>query len=245
MSGETEPGPSVQLDPSRPVVGIWHNQSSNTLFHDAMKIARNRGQEMILGGNLDVENPFNQASTKDRNNTWTTVTSDRQLVDHLLALYFCWEYPTFASLSKEHFIKGFREGNHRYCSPLLVNALCALGSRFSDLPNFPEDSKNNATIGDQFFAEALRLFGAEQDHRTLTTIQSLSLMSIREATCGRIREAMFFSGQSIRLAIEKGLHLDAEDEDEDEDGIGDEEGDGEADEVVRKATFWGAFSLNE
>jgi len=34
--------------------------------------------------------------------TWTTITADEALVQHLLALYFCWEYLTFASLSKEH-----------------------------------------------------------------------------------------------------------------------------------------------
>lgn len=33
---------------------------------------------------------------------WTTVTSDTELIEHFLALYFCWEYPIFASLSKEH-----------------------------------------------------------------------------------------------------------------------------------------------
>src|SRR5256885_1609592 len=45
--------------------------------------------------------------------TWTTITADGALVQHLLALYFCWEYPTFASLSKGHFLKDFMDGRPR------------------------------------------------------------------------------------------------------------------------------------
>jgi hypothetical protein len=70
----------------------------------------------------------------------------------------------------------------------------------------------------------------------LTTIQALGLMSIREASYGHAKESIFFSGQSIRLAIEKSLHLDAEEGDEDE---------SEDVEAVRASTFWGAFSLDE
>lgn len=46
------------------------------------------------------------------------ITSDTDLIQHLLALYFCWEYPTFASLSKEHHLRDFHDGRSRYC-PLL------------------------------------------------------------------------------------------------------------------------------
>ena len=52
-------------------------------------------------------------------NIWSTVTKDVCLIQHLLALYFCWEYPVSASLSKEHFLKDFRDGKSRYCSPIL------------------------------------------------------------------------------------------------------------------------------
>ncbi|KAH6645550.1 hypothetical protein BKA67DRAFT_115784 [Truncatella angustata] len=34
--------------------------------------------------------------------TWTNITSDTSVIQNLLALYFCWEYPIFASLSREH-----------------------------------------------------------------------------------------------------------------------------------------------
>ncbi|RYO79962.1 hypothetical protein DL766_010140 [Monosporascus sp. MC13-8B] len=164
-------------------------------------------------------------------NTWTTVTSDVNLVRHLLALYFCWEYPTFASLSKEHFLKDFNAGRHRYCSPILVNALLALGCRFSEQPKTRTDPNNPHTSGDHFFKEALRLLSRESNHHNLTTIQALGIMSIREASCGRDSESWYYAGQSIRLTIEMGLHRLA--------------GDGDADELaVQAATFWGAFALD-
>ncbi len=164
--------------------------------------------------------------------TWTTVTSDVNLVRHLLALYFCWEYPTFASLSKEHFIKDFNGGRHRYCSPMLVNALLALGCRFSEQPKTRTDANDPHTSGDHFFKEALRLLSRETNHHNLTTIQALGIMSIREASCGRDSESWYYAGQSIRLTIEMGLHRLA--------------GDGDADELaVQAATFWGAFALDQ
>ena len=163
---------------------------------------------------------------------WTGITADSSLVQHLLALYFCWEYPTFASLSKEHFLKDFQEGRPRYCSPILVNALLALGCRFSSQPNTRANPDDPYTSGDHFFKECQRLFCLEENHHTLTTIQALGIMSIREASCGRDSESWYYAGQSIRLAIEMGLHR-----------IGDT---GDDDEIaVQSATFWGAFALDQ
>jgi hypothetical protein len=163
--------------------------------------------------------------------TWTNVTNDSGLVQHLLALYFCWEYPTFASLSKEHFVKDFCDGRHRYCSPILVNALLALGCRFSTQPNTRANADDPYTSGDHFFQEALRLFHRESQHTTLTTIQALGIMSIREASRGRDSESWYYAGQSMRIAIEMGLHRVGSDGDEDE-------------LAVQAATFWGAFALD-
>ncbi|KAJ0279367.1 hypothetical protein COL940_006777 [Colletotrichum noveboracense] len=163
---------------------------------------------------------------------WTNITEDGSLVQHLLALYFCWEYPTFASLSKEHFLRDFQNGISRYCSPILVNALLALGCRFSSKSSTRANPSDPYTSGDHFFKEAQRLFYLEDDHHTLTTIQALGIMSIREASCGRDSESWYYAGQSIRLAIEMGLHQLQDDGDHDE-------------FAVQAATFWGAFALDQ
>jgi hypothetical protein len=142
--------------------------------------------------------------------SWTNITSDRQLVDHLMALYFCWEYPTFTSHSKEHFLEAYKTGDRNYYSELLVNAIQAMGCRFFSQAGAQADPNDGNTAGDHFFAEAERLLFEEKDHRSLTTIQALGLMAIREASSGHSSQSIFFSGQSMRLAIEMGLHLDAE-----------------------------------
>jgi hypothetical protein len=91
------------------------------------------------------------------------------------------------------------------------------------------------TAGDAFFSEAVGLFDAESDHHVLTTIQALGVMSLREASCGRIKESHFLSTQSIHLATEMGLQLNTSGSEDEND----------TERAVRAVTFWGALSLNE
>ncbi|KAI2627165.1 hypothetical protein GGS21DRAFT_256503 [Xylaria nigripes] len=205
--------------PARSPVGSWRQNQD-----------RSEDQATFRGMN-QVPALFDYSEIKVHPSTWTNITSDSSLVQHLLALYFCWEYPSFASLSKEHFLRDYLHGRHRYCSPILVNALLALGCRFSTQPDARADPSDPSTSGDHFFKESLRLLYMETNHYNLTTIQALGIMSIREASCGRDSESWYYAGQSVRLAIEMGLHRLDVDGDEDE-------------HAVQAATFWGAFSLD-
>ena len=236
MSWTVDSTNPIHSSPCYPAVGVWRRQPTDPVFGSVPHSVTHRGQDLILEHRAGPGNLSGQHESNPDYESWTTVTRDRDLVEHLLALYFCWEYPVFASLSKEHFLEDFRRGIPRYCCQLLVNALLALACGWSDRSSVRADPEDSATTGDHFFSEALRLYEAEEDHRILTTIQALGIMSIREASCGRVSESIFFSGQSIRLALEMGLHLDVED-------IDDEAAD--VDEAVRGATFWGAFALDE
>jgi hypothetical protein len=211
--------PDVIMD-TQSRIGSWVQSQV-----DESEASRGRGFDQILLSSVP--------EMKVPPRTWTKLTDDPGLVQHLLALYFCWEYPTFASLSKEHFLKDFMEGRPRFCSSILVNALLALGCRFSSKPNTRSVPDDPHTSGNHFFKECQRLFYQEQNHHKLTTIQALGIMSIREASCGRDSESWYYAGQSMRLAIEMGLHRlqdDAEDDDE---------------SAVQTATFWGAFALDQ
>ncbi|KAK3336356.1 fungal-specific transcription factor domain-containing protein [Cercophora scortea] len=185
---------------------------------------RSRGLDRVLSPDF--------SDTRAPARTWSMVTNDASLVQHLLALYFCWEYPTFALLSKEHFLRDFVDGRTRYCSSILVNALLALGCRFSSLPGTRTDPDDPTTSGDHFFMECLRLFHLEKSHHSLTTIQALGIMSIREASCGHDSESCYYAGQSARLATEMGLHMIQDDRRNDDES------------EVQAATFWGAFALD-
>ncbi|KAF5678484.1 NirA-like nitrate assimilation regulatory protein [Fusarium heterosporum] len=203
-------------------VGSWAEGMHPDQMSDGLP--RFHGVEKILS-------PLKGPELRKPTASWTVITNDSTLVQHLLALYFCWEYPTFASLSKEHFLHDFQDTRNRYCSSILVNALLALGCRFSTHPMSRANPNDPYTSGDHFFKEALRLLAQETDHHTLTTIQALGIMSIREASCGRDSESWYYAGQSIRLAIEMGLHRIMDEGDEDE-------------LAVQAATFWGAFALD-
>ncbi|PQE24996.1 hypothetical protein CJF32_00009567 [Rutstroemia sp. NJR-2017a WRK4] len=191
-----------------PAIGHWHKQTmDHSTLDSTVLYAKGQGQADILGHEFGGDHSDHKILGPL---SWTNVTSDRQLVDHLMALYFCWEYPTFTSLSKEHFLEAYKTGDRNYCSELLVNAIQAVGCRFSSQAGARADPNNSNTAGDHFFAEAERFLFEEKDHHSLTTIQALGLMAIREASSGHSSQSIFFSEESMRLAIEMGLHLDAE-----------------------------------
>ncbi|KAK6857754.1 hypothetical protein PG995_005453 [Apiospora arundinis] len=136
---------------------------------------------------------------------------DMDLVQHLLALYFCWEYPTFATIHKEYFLADFLSGRQEYCSATLVNALLALGCLFSSGATPSDESQ---ALSDHFFKEALRLTAQENDQYTLTNIQSMGILAIREVRCGRNTESRYYAGQSMRLALEVDMRQVGNDGDE-------------------------------
>jgi hypothetical protein len=112
-----------------------------------------------------------------------------------------------------------------------LNALLALGCRFSSKPTTDALPNKVHTSGDHFFEECQRLLSLEDDHCAFTTVQALGIMSIREATCGRDLTRSYYGDQSIRLAMEMEKP---------------EEAGSDADEfAVRVATFWVAFALDE
>jgi hypothetical protein len=215
-----------------PVIdNTWHQQSSLSFHRGAT------AEIMSDGGRANFLGPGSYRNLQGPNYTapWTNVTSDGDFIQHLMALYFCWEYPTFATLDQGVFLRDFRDGIPRYCSSLLVNAMLAVGCGCSTHYAARAEPNDSSTTGDHFFAEAVRLFELE-DHRHLTTIQALGLMSIREASRGHTSRGIFYSSQAIKLAVEMGLHLEMS-----RDG-GNET---DAERTVRCATFWGAFSLDQ
>jgi len=177
-------------------------------------------------------------SAKHRPSAWTDVTTDDFLVEHLLALYFCWEYPTFASFSKEHFLLDYNSGNERFCSSLLVNAILAIGARFSDLEEAQIDRVDDFTAGDQFFEEAQRLLGGEANP-TVLTVQALNLMSLRQASCGNDASGWHYARHAMRIALDLDLPNDDPDQKLNSTGFS------RAECQVRVATFWGCFALEQ
>jgi len=183
--------------------------------------------------------------------SWTNVTQDEELIEHLITMYFTWHYPYFTALSKALFFRDFNKGRQvtantrrtEYCTPLLVNAMLALGCHFTALTGARENKDDSATAGDHFFREAKRLImlNDEYEKPKLATVQALALMSVREAGCGRESKGWVYSGMSFRMACDLGLNLDSGSiiYNSRDLGLDDEEID------ARRITFWGCYLFDK
>lgn len=173
--------------------------------------------------------------------SWTNVTKDKNLIVHLINLYFCWHYAYFTTLSKDLFYRDFLTGrSSEYCSPLLVNVLLSLGCHFTSWPAARADPDDSSTVGDHFFQEAKRLMFENDEHANakLCTVQALGLMSVREAGCGREGKGWVYSGMSIRMAVDLGLNVDAP-------GLSSDAIVGAEDLDARRITSWGVFLFDK
>jgi hypothetical protein len=74
-----------------------------------------------------------------------------ELQKHLLDLYFRWQNPWLYMIEKESFMRDFESGNRRrYCTPLLLLAIFALASRFSDRVEVRTNVDQADTAGNAF-----------------------------------------------------------------------------------------------
>jgi hypothetical protein len=69
-------------------------------------------------------------------------------------------------------------GKTYYCTPVLVNAVLALGCHFTSHPGARDDPDDSATAGDHFFREAKRLIMENDEHEKprMATVQAMALM---------------------------------------------------------------------
>lgn len=61
---------------------------------------------------------------------WTEVTDDRNLVSHLVSLYFTWDHPCGQVVDQRVFLDHMKRGDldSEFCTPLLVNSLLSMAS---------------------------------------------------------------------------------------------------------------------
>ena len=223
------------------------------------KLRLDNGSMSIIGGtsnliflgsgdgeedNMSSDGSDGNEQQEDAITSWTEVTSDPELVVHLLNMYFTWHYTYFTTLSKTLFWRDFLVGNSprnfkrktEYCTPLLVNAMLALGCHFTSWPQARADPNDSASAGDHFFKAAKKLILENDEHENprLATVQALALMSVREAGCGREARGWVYSGMSFRMAYDLGLNIDS--------------GSSKLDETevdARRITIWGCFLFDK
>ncbi|KAJ5721620.1 uncharacterized protein N7483_009554 [Penicillium malachiteum] len=163
---------------------------------------------------------------------------DQALEDHLVELYFTWQNPSIYVVDKEMYMTARSKWRNEYddtpfYSEVLTNAMCAIGSAFEARyhPTFITFPKSLA----EFFADrAKALLEIELDSPCVATVQALVLMSCHEGASNRDARGWLYSGMSMRLAFDLGLHLDMTQYVKQGD-ISPQEAD------VRRAVFWGSY----
>lgn len=107
----------------------------------------------------------------------STTEISQELKEHLICLYFEWEQP-WCQLVDENLFRKSWQNNGRYCSPLLLNCIFALGSRYSDRTELRSSPDDSNTAGQLFLETAEVLLHFDLKSPSITTIQSLGMMAI-------------------------------------------------------------------
>ena len=129
---------------------------------------------------------------------WTQISHSSTLIKHLFNLYFIWVHPVHMLFSQDAFMHGFRSNEGGYCSPALVNAICAMGCHLLEYDGSNKvQPQEAATLREGFLAEARRSLTPEP-YLNMTSIQSLAVMYLVEVGSGRARSAMGY----LRSAVE-------------------------------------------
>ncbi|KAL4965206.1 transcription factor domain-containing protein [Aspergillus stella-maris] len=166
---------------------------------------------------------------------------DQALEDHLLELYFTWQNCSTYVVDKEMYYtarRNWREDldDTPFYSEVLTNAMCAIGSAFEARyhPTFITFPKSLS----EFFADrAKALLEIELDSPCVATVQALVILSCHEGASNRDARGWLYSGMSMRLAFDLGLHLDMTPYVE--------RGDMSAFEAdVRRIAFWGSYAAD-
>ncbi|KAK4038898.1 hypothetical protein C8A01DRAFT_47538 [Parachaetomium inaequale] len=161
--------------------------------------------------------------------TWTNITDDKSLVQRLLAKFFASSLPYLSMVSQRHFMRDFREGNPRYCSEALVNAVLGMACKVATPTS---QLVSRVSFGDAFIGEAKGLLATEQDYTNLPCIQALGVLAVAELAQGNEEAANDLGRESIRACIRLLLQTQQQQHSHDDDF-----------RTVRALAYCGGFSL--
>ncbi|KAM0415639.1 hypothetical protein ACHAPT_013411 [Fusarium lateritium] len=123
---------------------------------------------------------------------WTAIAGNG-LVSQLISSFFMWDNAfSYPFVDREAFLGDMRSGDAKgakYCSPFLVNAICA--SRcFTSARAKSFSAISGRDVGTQFLDEAKKLFDLELGRASLPTVQGLTLLYTLSAHHGVDRAGM-------------------------------------------------------
>ena len=137
---------------------------------------------------------------------WTEVTASKTLLGHLFDLYFTWVHPVHMLFSEVDFKESFRTNSETYCSPALVNAICAMACHLLDAHDI-DDEVDVDTLAKGFMDQA-RHEVLPKNYTLLTSVQALAIMYLADLSSGRARSATGYLRASVEFL--KAAELDGQ-----------------------------------
>lgn len=163
-------------------------------------LAARRGADPAVIAEFDDE-AYQRSSIKVRAQPWTVVAGDG-LVSELVSIFFETEHPFLLwALNKEAFLEEMASASvakSSLCTPLLVNAICALGAFTSPCAK-SIDGVRGIKIQEEFMIECKRLLELEDGKATLSTSVSLFAMYICCSGTARDRAGSLFRYSSCGI----------------------------------------------
>ncbi|KAF5562705.1 nitrate assimilation regulatory nirA [Fusarium napiforme] len=151
---------------------------------DVVSIASPVFTETDLGYRAQYLRPHHAATIVDSRldeivpSRWTTVGVSDDTMRELIRAYFLQEYDWFTFFHKDYFLDDMISGSNTFCSPLLVNAVLAVGCQCRNYVSEPAEYWNPNSLGYKFLEEARRLWIVEVTHnRSLTTLQAALVLN--------------------------------------------------------------------
>lgn len=161
-----------------------------------------------------------------------------ELRDHLLSLYWKWQNSWQYLVPMKPFLHDLHFGKTgRFYTPLLLTAMLAHASRYSDRHETRTDLDDPNTAGGYFFIQAKTMLQCEHEAPTTSTIQATALMGLYAIATDKESLGWLYVGMASRMSFSLGLHLDCSEYVKR--GIVSSE-----DADARSVTWWGIYVLD-
>ncbi|APA13797.1 hypothetical protein sscle_11g085670 [Sclerotinia sclerotiorum 1980 UF-70] len=113
--------------------------------------------------------------------SWTTVTDESEVIEHLIALYFTWVHPFHPLFVEGNFVHSMRNRSEAFYSHSLFNAICAMGCYLHTYDE--DDNVDYKQMGGQF-CDLVRSSINPED-KSLTNIQAFAVMFLVRCAQGQ------------------------------------------------------------
>ncbi|KAM0808460.1 putative Transcription factor domain-containing protein [Seiridium cardinale] len=199
------------------VQGIDSNASSNAA-------SEKNNYQLIANAALERQKEFRIRLLPDIDGVPLNIAT------HLLDLHWNRQHHTFLLTYRPALMRDLLHGGP-YCSKLLLNAIFACASKYSDRIYLRDNPSDPLSAGRRFFLRCDELIASEPPfgRPSIPTVVAFLLLGSTFIARGDISKGWAYTGFAARMVYDLGLHLDCKPKTSSEDI------------EIRRRVFWGAF----